>query len=64
MQLPAYLKHRIRRAWEKNETDALRRSRLLAQNGRRAVKVGAFQVVKVLGKSHKHAVYILLICCR
>ncbi|KAK5098447.1 hypothetical protein LTS08_006580 [Lithohypha guttulata] len=50
MQLPAYLKHRIRRTWEKGETDALRRSRVLEQNGRHAVKVGAYQVVKVLGK--------------
>lgn len=49
MQLPAYLKHRIRRTWEKGETDALRRSRVLEQNGRHAVKVGAYQVVKVLG---------------
>lgn len=51
MQLPAYLKHRIRRTWEKKESEVLRRNRLLAQNGRNAVKIGAYQVVKVLGKS-------------
>ncbi|KAJ9654021.1 hypothetical protein H2198_006876 [Neophaeococcomyces mojaviensis] len=50
MQLPPYLNHRIRRNWTKNESEALRRNRLLCQSGRQAVKIGAYQIVKVLGK--------------
>lgn len=50
IQLPAYLKHKIRRSLEKNESDALRRTRLIAQRGRHTVKVGAYEIVKILGK--------------
>lgn len=51
IQLPAYLKHKIRRSLEKHESDALRRSRLIAQKGRHAVKVGSYEIVKILGQS-------------
>lgn len=52
IQLPAYLKHKVRRSLEKNESDALRRTRLISQKGRHTVKVGSYEIVKVLGKLH------------
>ena len=50
MRLAPYVKHRIRSAWERHETNTLRQKRLLVQAGPNAVTVGAYQVVKVLGK--------------
>lgn len=49
VQLPAYLKHKIRRSLEKSESDALRRNRTVAQKGRHAIKVNSYEIVKVLG---------------
>jgi len=50
MELPTDMKHKIWRTWAKSESEALRRNRLLRQNDCRTIKIGAYQVIKVLGK--------------
>lgn len=50
MELPPYLRHRITKAYELNESETLRRTRLLAKGNRDSVVVGGYRVIKVLGK--------------
>lgn len=49
LRLPPYLKHKVRRTWERNESALLRNNRRLANTSQRPVKIGMYQVVKVLG---------------
>lgn len=42
--------HRVRKAWERYESQTLRRNRILNQQTNKGIKVGSYEVVKVLGK--------------